>query len=140
MTKTNKAFTLIELLVVIAIIGIMAGAVMIMLNPKEKIDNTKENTIRTNLANINTQTGIYVSSGNDYTNVCSDPSVSRLINETKAMSGVTETQACDADADSYVFEVKFTNNGTEKFYCVDNTGVHTGTATKANATAKDCSA
>ncbi len=75
--SSRKGFTLIELLVVIAIIGILAAAVLVAINPGQRIASSRNATVRSDLnaignqANIfNTDTGLVSScaSGGSYAN------------------------------------------------------------------------
>jgi len=64
--KSSKGFTLIELLIVIAIIGILAAALLVALNPGQRIASARNSRVRSdivelgNRANLfNTDTGLF---------------------------------------------------------------------------------
>lgn len=63
--SASKGFTLIELLIVIAILGVLAAAVLVAINPGQKINAARNSRVRADLASIgrnaelfNTDTGL----------------------------------------------------------------------------------
>ncbi|MDP2638088.1 MAG: type II secretion system protein [Candidatus Levybacteria bacterium] len=65
---SSKGFTLIELLIVIAILGILAAAVLVAINPGQRIASARNSRVRADLANMgnaanifNTDTGLITS-------------------------------------------------------------------------------
>ena len=50
--KSSKGFTLIELLIVIAIIGILAAALLVALNPGQRIASARNSRVRSDLVNL----------------------------------------------------------------------------------------
>ncbi|HXF44176.1 MAG TPA: type II secretion system protein [Candidatus Paceibacterota bacterium] len=60
MNKAKKGFTLIELLVVIAILGVLATAVILVINPAELIRQARDSTRISDLANINRAISLYL--------------------------------------------------------------------------------
>lgn len=75
--KTAKGFTLIELLIVIAIVGILAAAVIVAINPGQRIATSRNARVKTDIASIgkaadvfNADTGLSAAcaSGGSYPN------------------------------------------------------------------------
>lgn len=58
----SKGFTLIELLIVIAIMGIMAAAVLAAINPVKRINQAKDSTIKSDIAQISNAMQTYFTS------------------------------------------------------------------------------
>lgn len=56
---SSKGFTLIELLIVIAILGILAAAVLIAINPGQRIASARNATVRSDLSNIGSAANIF---------------------------------------------------------------------------------
>ncbi|MCL5411279.1 MAG: type II secretion system GspH family protein [Patescibacteria group bacterium] len=52
MMKSQKGFTLIELLVVIAIVGVLAGAVLVAINPTERINEANDANKKSKLGQV----------------------------------------------------------------------------------------
>ena len=57
--KNSKAFTLIELLVVIAVLGILAAAVLVAINPANKINSAKNATVRSDLSSFGSTASVF---------------------------------------------------------------------------------
>jgi type IV pilus assembly protein PilA len=57
--SSSKGFTLIELLVVIAIIGVLAAAVLVAINPGQRIAATRNARIRSDLNNMGNAANIF---------------------------------------------------------------------------------
>lgn len=60
-TQDKKGFTLIELLIVIGILGILAAAVVVVLNPGELLAQARDSSRISDLDNVRTATGLYLS-------------------------------------------------------------------------------
>lgn len=106
--KQTKGFTLIELLVVIAIIGILSSVVLASLNSargKGQLAKIKEE-----LSSFRNQAAIYGSSSSDFSNLCGDPDVARIV----ASTGGT----CTPGQSTYSLSVTV---DTET-WCTDETG------------------
>lgn len=52
LSNPQKAFTLIELLIVIAVLGILAAALITAINPVKRINQAKDSTIKSDIAQI----------------------------------------------------------------------------------------
>jgi prepilin-type N-terminal cleavage/methylation domain-containing protein len=57
--KSSKGFTLIELLIVIAIIGILAAALLVAINPAQKIASANNARVKEDLANIGNAANLF---------------------------------------------------------------------------------
>src|SRR3989344_8645750 len=77
----QKGFTLIELLIVIAILGVLAAAVLVAINPGQRIASARNARVRADLANLgnlanvfNADTGLSATcaSGGSYPNAWGD--------------------------------------------------------------------
>ena len=56
---SSKGFTLIELLVVIAILGVLAAALLIILNPGQRVASARNARVKADIANVGTAAGIF---------------------------------------------------------------------------------
>jgi prepilin-type N-terminal cleavage/methylation domain-containing protein len=62
----KKGFTLIELLIVIAIIGVLAGAVLLALNPAARIKSANDATVKSNISAIQNAVTLYLSDNRSF--------------------------------------------------------------------------
>lgn len=63
----NKGFTLIELLVVIAVLGVLAGGVLVAINPGEKVAQAKDSTKKSAVSQlVNALQAYYTLNGGKY--------------------------------------------------------------------------
>lgn len=62
MTTQKKGFTLIELLIVIGIIGILAAAVIVVLNPAELLAQARDGTRLSDVDSVNSAINLYIAS------------------------------------------------------------------------------
>jgi len=120
----RKGFTLIELLVVIAIIGILSSVVLASLNTAR--DKGEDAAIKANLNNVRTQAELYYDGAGDgdYVDVCTaDTTFVNAINSAagqcfdESTTGISSGWAANAELN------------TGEYYCVDNSGNATTTAT-----------
>lgn len=61
MMSHKKGFTLIELLIVIAILGILAAAVIVVLNPGELLAQARDSSRISDIGNVQTAISLYLS-------------------------------------------------------------------------------
>jgi len=57
--KSSKGFTLIELLIVIAIIGILAAALLVALNPAQRIAASQNARVKSDIASLGNLANLY---------------------------------------------------------------------------------
>jgi prepilin-type N-terminal cleavage/methylation domain-containing protein len=57
--KSSKGFTLIELLIVIAIIGILAAALLVALNPGQRIAAARNSRVRSDIVNLGNDSNLF---------------------------------------------------------------------------------
>lgn len=82
MTKENRGFTLLEILLVVAAIGILAGIVIVAINPAKQLADTRNAQRRVDVATIlNAVYQYYIDSGN-------------LPTELAALATDTDTEIC----------------------------------------------
>jgi len=62
MNTQKKGFTLIELLIVIGIIGILAAAVIVVLNPAELLAQARDGTRLSDVDSVNSAINLYIAS------------------------------------------------------------------------------
>ncbi len=142
-SSTRRGFTLIELLVVIAIIGILSAVVLASLNTArakgtdaaiksnivtiqtqaELYYDSNSNTYGTNAAT--TASGLCAASGNLYVGMFTDPTIKAAIAAASTAFGGTAyaNSACAiGTGTSYAVAHKL-KAVTDKWFCVDSTGV-----------------
>ncbi len=66
LSNINKGFTLVELLVVIAIVSILAAAVIIGIDPTDKINAANDSKVQNDIASIATAGITYSTSNNGF--------------------------------------------------------------------------
>ena len=152
MTKRlSRGFTLIELLVVIAIIGILSSVVLASLNTaRGKGANA---AVKSNLNNMRAQAELVydTASPNSYAAVCVDPNFVKAMAAAASAGGATvgtvgaaqtaTTVICDNAATTWVVSAPLkTVEGTNVYWCVDNTGTSSGKINALGAAATVCPA
>lgn len=65
----QRGFSLIELLVAIAVIGIIAGVILVVINPAQKIAQARDATRKSDMAQIRTALETYFASHGEYPSV-----------------------------------------------------------------------
>jgi len=120
----KRGFTLIELLVVIAIIAILAGILLVTINPKERTSKAKDVKYKQNLVQLRPLSTLYLdSNSNSYENFCT--------NDQKAAVLIPISNAVCYDSQSaWAAESTLTGINGEARYCVDSTG-YAGDTTSA---------
>ncbi len=122
----TRGFTLIELLVVIAIIGILTSVIMGSLNAAR--DKGADASVKVNLRGVRDQSAIYYDNGGySYTDLCSEPTISKSVTSSKgAMSasstlgGLGDGECSDSDSE-YAVWVNLKASPTSA-WCVDSLG------------------
>ena len=149
MNKNNKGFTLIELLVVVAIIGILSSVVLASLNNAR--GKGADAAIKSNLANIRAQAEMLYDDIGNYSTVCSNPTVTAMIDSAKSSAGVsgatnttigtTTTAVCrvggSGSTDYWIASVPLKSSNVNA-WCVDSSGSSKSTAVALPASATVC--
>jgi prepilin-type N-terminal cleavage/methylation domain-containing protein len=68
----NKGFTLIELLVVIAVLGVLAAAVVVAINPVQKINQANDSKVKNDVSQIATAEQSYYTVNQYYASSVAD--------------------------------------------------------------------
>jgi len=113
----RRGFTLIELLVVIAIIGILSSVVLVSLQSTRT--KAKDSSAQISMSNIMTAAELYYSDNSNYTNVCSDLEVAKLMLAVKNQVPPNVPPTCTSKEQSYTVSVELNNLKT---FCVDSNG------------------
>ena len=134
----KKGFTLVELLVVIAIIGILATVVFINLSSATGSATDARNKI--GFAQILTVAQLKNSANGNYTNLCSDPEVLKILKQADSSYTYTSSSSnsnaltansstpeatgvgCNDSANSFVAWTALQGTGSASFWCVDKNG------------------
>lgn len=95
----SKGFTLVELLIVIGILGVLASAVVVVLNPAELLKQARDSQRLQDLASVNSALALYLTS-------TSSPAFSGDTNITQA-SGL-----CDEEAGTFTTNATTTVTGS----------------------------
>ena len=127
MYNKQKGFTLIELLVVIAIIGILSSVVLASLNSAR--DKGANAAVKAGLSGIRSQAEIVYDNASPrrYDDVCVNTNITNAGNAAANAGG--GTFVCnDGSAAWAVSTALKVAEGAAAYWCVDSTGVATGTA------------
>jgi prepilin-type N-terminal cleavage/methylation domain-containing protein len=148
--RFNRGFTLIELLVVIAIIGILSSVVLASLNTAR--GKGADAAIKSNIDNMRAQAEIVYDGDGNYSNVCTNTSVSNALNSIAAVgsyagtvtvttSGAATTQvvACHSASTTWVIEAPL-KSAANIYWCADSTGVSAQRTTAIAAGGTACPA
>lgn len=134
-----NAFTLIELLVVIAVIGLLASIVVV--STRSAITKGKDAQIQAAINQVRNIAEMIMNDNGSYASLCSgaglntNPSftygtqLGNIANQVSTANGGT-APTCYADVTSYCVSASLATTG--KYFCVDNTGKATTTATNPN--------
>lgn len=122
-SKTNNLVVIIIVIFVgIAVIGILASVVLASLNSARS--KGQDAAIKANLSNITVQAELYWDSKStngkdgDYSGLCYDNEILKLIEGTPKAKGVNPI--CNDNFKSYAISALL---NSEKYFCVDSTGV-----------------
>lgn len=115
--REQKGFTLIELLVVIAIIGILASIVLASLNTAR--NRGRDASARASMSQVRAQAEIFFDINNNYTSVCANTDVDRLLDAAEAQVPSPTGRECTSTATAWAADVTLNAGGN---YCVDSTG------------------
>ena len=92
-----KGFTLIELLIVVAIIAILAGTVIMLLNPVERMQDAREASRQSHMASIGQAVHLVVID-------CSDQATTTYCSDVEAV-----VNACQTAGGSYLLDADLAN-------------------------------
>lgn len=125
-----KAFTLIELLVVIAIIGIVVVAVIVALNPVQRIADAQLATLKAQVAGVGSAYDVCTS----YVDTSVSPAVQNLISDCNTLTLLSTGTTKGAPflkttpTGTFIFQPAGTTN---KFGCLYSSTTISGTVTYA---------
>lgn len=109
----HDGFTLIELLIVIAVLGVLAGGVLIAINPAEKIAKAKDSTRKTTISQLaNAVQSYYVVNASKYP-VANNAWLTTLVNsgEIKSLPPPVTSPCTTNNQNGYCY--KLNSDGTE---------------------------